>query len=271
LAEPSSAIESEFDMVELVFPPCVASASTVGSGHVAQDVGCQDAVSHLVSGDWILLAVADGLGSARHSAEGAACAVSAAISAGRDEIEDPANDIDGDLLAIHMLRSARAGLERLAGDDLRDYACTLIACAVKGSTVAVAHIGDGAVVGWDEKELFVISPPAHSEYVNEVEHLCQDEWHSSMRTAVHEPVSASCIFTDGLQRAALTRADDRWVPFDKFLLPLFRHVLEASHRDVLQRELEILLRGDLLNEHSEDDKTLAFAILREMSYTTDGG
>lgn len=239
--------------------PSAIAVSVAGPGHIVEGRGCEDASGCDVVGTYVLVAVSDGLGSVPRGGEGAELAVAAALRGGREFIAE-AVLFDLDELVWEMTIGARRALEAATADP-RELACTLIVCAGEGTAIATGHVGDGAVVGAHSDDLFVISPPGNSEYVNEVEHLGQKNWLSALRISIRDPVSAFAAFTDGLQRAALKRVEDRWTPFAGFLDPLFQHFTSHDDHEELRNEIERLLSGPRLSEHSEDDKSLAFGLL----------
>ncbi|MBW3589140.1 MAG: protein phosphatase 2C domain-containing protein [Actinobacteria bacterium] len=239
--------------------PSALAVSVAGPGHIVEGRECEDASGCDIVGSHVLVAVSDGLGSVPRGGEGAELAVAASLRAGREFIAETVL-FDLDELVWEMTIGARRALEAATADP-RELACTLIVCAGHGTAVATAHIGDGAVVGAHSEDLFVVSTPGHSEYVNEVEHLGQKNWLSALRISIRDPVSGFAAFTDGLQRAALKRIEDRWTPFAGFLDPLFQHFTSRDDHEQLRKEIERLLSGARLSEHSEDDKSLAFGLL----------
>src|SRR5438270_66790 len=146
--------------------PVVLAATRVGGSHEAVGVPCQDAYAWAEAGGGVLvIAVADGLGTAPRSDEGAAIAVEAAVN--------------GAL-------AARAALEAHAEEcavALSDLASTLVFVAVKEGTVCVAQVGDGAVVAEVAEGLALVSGPDHGEYVNEVVPLTAGSWLEGFRVS----------------------------------------------------------------------------------------
>jgi hypothetical protein len=225
--------------------PAVVGASATGASHVRDELPCQDAFAFTLTDDGIAIAVADGLGSASSSDRGAHAAVDAAVEGAPDPIE--------------MVARARAALERLAEEDqvpLRDLACTLLCAVVTGDTVVTAHIGDGAIVGVSER-LVLVSGPEDSEYLNEVTPLTANDWTEHVRTERLDDVRGLAVFTDGLERAAITAGGE---PHPGFFDPLFSFVA-ATDEAVATEEIERLLGSATLGEHSDDDKTLVIAWL----------
>jgi len=234
---------------------------------VQRALSCQDACAYAIHPVGLgIVAVADGLGSAANSQVGARAAVNAAISAGTD-VDTPVVDGGADLSAIarSAVVSARRAIEELARlerCEMRDLACTVIALATLENRVAVAHIGDGAVVGLSDADLILVSGPGDSEYTNEVVPVTADEWLVALR--VTQPLRADCfaVFTDGCQRAGLRNTNGELTPYDRFFLPVFSYAKEL--RSVREGEAEIvdLLLSDKVCNNSDDDKTLVIGVLK---------
>jgi len=136
-----------------------------------------------------------------------------------------------------------------------------VAVASRGQ-LAVAHIGDGAVVAETEEGLFIASGPGDSEYTNEVVPITNAAWQDSLRIfATDSGVSAIAVFTDGCQRAAFSRSEGAIVPFDRFFAPIFRYVRQTTDETEGTKEIAALLSSPKICEHSDDDKTLVVAVM----------
>lgn len=189
--------------------PFAFGASVIGPLHVQKGLPCQDACAfEVVSAKYSIIVVADGLGSAAHSERGAAVAVQAALDSLKKGLED--GEPTGELLLGLVggaVRAARQALEEasvLENCALRDLACTLIVLTATPDSLAVAHIGDGAVVAETDRGLELVSAPADSEYVNEVVPLTSLSWEKALRIApLVAGVKSVVVLTDGCQRAAL--------------------------------------------------------------------
>lgn len=223
--------------------PLVLAAATRGPSHAARGEPCQDAFAWTrLPGGGVALALADGAGSAAHAEVGARAAVDAAVAAGPD--------------AARAVAAARAAvLERAQemGVPPRALACTLLAVVWVGATVAVAHVGDGAVVGRRAGEWLLLSGPEPTEYVNETCFLT--DRHPPARVTEGVPALQGLIaFTDGCQRAALLRGGE---PFPGFLDPLARYAAADPDPRDGNAALYRLLNAPKLRSVSDDDKTLA--------------
>jgi len=245
----------------------VFGSSVIGPMHLQGAIPCQDACAYAATAeDAIIIAVADGLGSAAKSDAGASQAVASAF---RFCMSALGSDADEERKLEEVVRGAaayaREELERLALEEscnLRDLACTLIVAIATGRQFAVAHIGDGAVVGEIDGCLSLISSPGDSEYTNEVVPLTSKEWHNSLRIASGESsIRGIAVFTDGCQRAAFRKEEDALVPFERFFTPVFNYAREVSDAEVGADEIAELLASAKLCEHSDDDKTFVVGVI----------
>jgi hypothetical protein len=243
--------------------PSIVAASVIGEAHVRAGLPCQDAFRAFVSDSAVVLAVADGLGSAERSDLGA---MTATIASSARALEfshgDPVR------AAMEGVVAAREALEALSGAEdcaLADLACTLIVAVVHVSKarIGIAHIGDGCAIGLRDEEPYVLSPPAASEYVNEVKPLTADDWVDHVRpVAGLDGVDAIALFTDGVQHAALRRDEGILRAHAGFFRPLFSFARSGVASEEASVELADLLGGPKMGEHSDDDKTLVLVTLR---------
>ena len=237
----------------------IIGASATGAGHARRGVPCQDAF-HVVQRDGaFVVAVADGLGSAARSDVGATLAVHAATTRALRSIDgDPA------LAALEGVAAAREALALLAGlrrHPLTAFATTLLVAAVVDGRVGVAHIGDGAVVAMSGDEAYVLSPPAASEYLNEVDPLTAERWKENVRwVSSVAPIDGIALLTDGCQHAAIRRTNGTVLAHAGFFVPLFEYARSGVDPEEGSAALSKLLAGPKLSEHSDDDKTLVLAV-----------
>ena len=245
----------------------IVGASATGPLHMINAMPCQDAFSYEVFPSGIgVIAIADGLGSAILSDFGARNAVDTAVSTVRRIISNRLNhDMNLEDIAKEAVLSARQGLEEKAVENkckLKDMACTLIVVVIHRDSVAVVHVGDGAVIAKTDNGLRIISGPGEAEYVNEVSPLTGKDWEKSLRvTPAISGISVIMAFTDGLQRAALKKTPDGLIPFEGFCDPLFSYAKKVAAVKEAKDDIEGLLSSKKLCDNSEDDKTLVIAAL----------
>ena len=238
----------------------IFGASVRGPDHEREGLPCQDAWARGATEETTAVCLCDGAGTASHAEIGAGVVASAVVSALRGAT--PGQGLHEAVLgACHAGRRAllqEAEARALAPHDL---ACTLVVVVARGSQVAVAHIGDGAVVGRRSGEVFVLSPPDGGEYAGETWFISSPSWEERLRLALHDDVDAFCAFTDGCQAASLVKGPEV-TPFAPFCDPLFDFAGEVADADAAGDEVRDLLDAAPLRRSSGDDKTLAVARLR---------
>jgi hypothetical protein len=212
-------------------------ASVVGAGHEVRGAGCDDAhaVASTRDGALLLIAVADGAGSAARGGDGARVAVQTALEHG-----DPADAFE----------AAAAALEA-------DMATTLTVVHVGADTVTVAQVGDGAVVLRRGDVLEVVGPVEREEFLNETVFLTSTSWRDHLRVDVvpADGVDAVAVLTDGLQLLAFELPSGR--PHDPFFTPLYSY---AAADDSTVEELSAFLASERVCARTDDDKTLVLAV-----------
>jgi serine/threonine protein phosphatase PrpC len=268
----------------------VVGASVTGTGHQKIGRGCDDAhlccISHTGS---LLLAVADGAGSASRSAEGAGYVVQTALQTAETLLAqqpEPESVEQWHATLSFIWWAARTSLEVLAASQmsatestlaptteeegrpqllqkpatasLREFATTLLLTIVTPRWIAVTQIGDGAVVAqYAGGELQVLTVPDHGEYVNESSFITDANYLEKVQYVVlpQNELQGIALFTDGLEMLALDYATKK--AYQPFFLPLFKF---AASSHATQQELAAFLASDRVCERTDDDKTIVLAV-----------
>lgn len=240
----------------------VIGASVAGRWHNKQGIPCQDAYAYEIIPEGVIVAVADGLGSAPRAAEGASLAVQQGVDFLKMRLsrDFPGSTDEWKTLLSKAFLNVREALESEAkreGEELRHFATTLILAVVADQWLAVGHIGDGAVVMLDaDGNVKMASPPQESEYVNEVMPLTSEGALEQVRYNVYQrSPKAVAVLTDGLQHLSISTATGE--PYEGFFAPFFEAVsgnmLEA---EVAHKSLEEFLASERVARKVDDDKTL---------------
>ena len=241
----------------------VVGAAVQGTSHARLGLPCQDAQGYrqLTDGG-LLIAVADGAGSARLSQFGA----QSAVKAGLDALEtvlgltSPARETAWRKTMWYAFASARSAVSRLAkeeGHRLREYATTLTMAVVHDGWLVTGQVGDGAVVVEEAGgRMFSATHPQKGEYANETHFLTQRDAHRHLSVRTYQcPVDALAVMSDGLLRLALKLpAGDPHAPFFQ---PLFRFAAAADGSS--QAQLAGFLESERVCARSDDDKSLVLA------------
>ncbi len=246
----------------------IVSASVRGTSHEKYELPCQDAYCYKrLSDDILIVAVADGAGSAKLSEIGSRVAVETAVNTLAQTIIHPysdAEEIDWTERLIDTLSAAKMAVEAEAAVqevESRELATTLILVLAKSDLIAVAQVGDGAAVVEDQQgQIEAITLPEQGEYLNETKFLIGFDAVETAQINIWEGEPAHlAVFSDGLQMLALKMPEG--TPHQPFFSPLFRFVSTVTDEQVAQEQLESFLRSPRVTERTDDDLTLILASL----------
>lgn len=241
----------------------VTGASVIGSSHLLTSKPCQDSHGYQsLPGDVLLIAVADGLGTAEKSEIGSRLAVDTALASMSFSLS--ASELSPDALKqvlTDAFQTARTALEERAAAEnlsLRDLGSTLICVILGVGWAACGQIGDGAVVVMQKDDvLATLSSPQRGEYANETVPLTMAKALEMVRYSHHEvDVQALAVFSDGLQNLALE--NEGYQPFEPFFKPFFKLIRDADVEEA-RIKLEAFLGSERLCNRTDDDKTLVLA------------
>ncbi len=243
----------------------ISGASVQGSSHLERNVPCQDAHAfRLTAGGDLLLAVADGAGTAERSQEGARAAVEQVVAALAAALQNgaPGDEAGWQALVAQAFEAARQAVIDLAADagaPLRSFATTLACAVASGGWLAAGQIGDGAVVAQDEQgRLFLTVRPQRGEYANEAYFLTMPEALQSLAVySAARPVRGLALTTDGLLRLAFKLPE--YVPSPQFFAPLLDFTAAAGSPEQAQADLAAFLASPRVCARTDDDKTLLLA------------
>jgi hypothetical protein len=238
----------------------VVGASVPGTAHLARGLPCQDAHLSRLTSAALILAVADGAGSAPYAAEGAAAAVGQAVRTLAESVTpDPerAPDAWRELMAAGFAAAGRA-IEQLAaitGHNARAFATTLACCICTDTALVAGQVGDGLIVAQAAGRLWLAATPQRGEYANEAFFVTQTDALARLTVTVwRQPVDGIALSTDGLLRLALRLPAHE--PHPAFFEPLFAF----AHRSSEPIELARFLASPRVCARTDDDKTLLLAV-----------
>ncbi len=249
----------------LLTPEWILIGATVqGTHHLLEGTPCQDTQAFLSTSNCLVIAIADGVGSAVLAHQGAQLAVQSALANVAAALSDgiPENELDWRNLLQSAFFSAR---ERLVDEadrqnlNLFDFATTLILVAVSKRWLAAANIGDGAVVIVDDHGSFLsVCKPQNGEFVNETNALTQSDANDRTDYQILQgSAKYLALLSDGLQRIALHQIDGS--PHTPFFAPLFRQLDGVGDASQAAHSLANFLASEKVRKLSGDDKTLVLA------------
>lgn len=236
--------------------------SVTGTSHRGRNTPCQDAFRFRTFGstaEWLVIAAADGAGSASHSEIGATLACDEFVR--RVEALEPGKLFtrDGMTALFTQARNALFGEAERLNVRPRELACTVLLAVVGPTSAVLAQIGDGAIVVGLGDDYRVAFWPEPAEYANATDFLTDDSFQDLLRfEAVTDSIVEVAAFTDGLQRLALDFASRTAYP--GFFRPLFNELRTAAIPESLVSPFRSFLDSDRVNERTDDDKTLVLAV-----------
>jgi hypothetical protein len=124
------------------------------------------------------------------------------------------------------------------------------------------QVGDGAIIRNDGTGHFTwLWWPQNGEYQNTTAFLIDDPNFANLKTRViEERIDEVAVFSDGLQMLALNNETETvHQPFFKDLFKWLRLAKENEHIAILDKKLADYLAGDIINNRTDDDKTLLLA------------
>lgn len=244
----------------------VVAASARGSSHEKNGLPCQDkhCVETLSDGS-LLIAVADGAGSAARSEIGAMAATQAAVnwlSVNIETLTAGADDATWEQTLFRSVAEAREKVSTEAAErkiDVRELASTLIVVVARPGIVAVAQVGDGAAVVRDQDgQLTSLTTPQFGECINETTFLTSADALTTLQSNVWRgQVRDLAVFSDGLQLLCLKMPEG--IPHPKFFAPFFRLVAGGAEATDAQTQIEEFLSSARIRQFTDDDLTLVLA------------
>jgi len=246
----------------------VVHASEIGTSHICSGTPCQDScwskVDSLPNNQSLLsIFVSDGAGSAARGGDGAELAIEAAADFVSDIIKQGEFGLS-DSLATNLILAVRDRIysfAEAAGLNARDFACTFIGVFSLSNGTLVVQIGDGGVVIDVGMGLEVAVVPMAGEYANMTHFVTDEDAVTVFSTKIYSDRALRvAAFSDGIQRLALNLANN--TPHEPFFLPFFQGMAKATldQEDHLQALLLKFLGSQVVNDRTDDDKTLALAI-----------
>lgn len=270
----------------------IARASVIGTGHIRADMPCQDSNYVMQVGDSVIIAVSDGLGSAKYSdvasqfvcrtvvdhlshvvvAQHATHTVQPTLLqklfGGTDA---PAPIIQQAMIdATVATRDALVNLAQTNGHELREYGCTLMVAILAPNDWHVLHIGDGAVVGLESATVVkTLSTPDNGEYINVTVPLTSSEYRSHLRYAQgSDALYGMALLSDGVQPMCINYKTG--VAYPGFFTPLIQWLAAIPETELSHAHpnLSKLLDSDKLRQKSDDDMTLVLVLRHTKSDET---
>jgi hypothetical protein len=242
--------------------------SAIGTRHEQRGQPCQDYGNYRFESPYLIGAVSDGAGSAKHSDIGSQVAVESALDSiakilnrqfieepSKEEVEQAAPEIFAEMLEEILCTLHQEAI--IGGYELRDLGCTLLVFFATSHWVAAMQIGDGLMMlrAHADAPYQLLFKPDKGEFINETIFITTSSACDYM-TVCTETVETPflCAATDGLERVAVRLQD--WEPFAPFFRPFEDCLMKLSTAAEQHTYLQTFLESERLNAKTDDDKTL---------------
>lgn len=234
----------------------------VGMSHRTHGLPCQDAFRVRTFGaadDWLVVAVADGAGSATHAEVGAALACEEFVKRLPELVAAAAPTRETLIALFGAVRAELAAEAERRGVQLRELACTALVAVIGPEAAFFAQVGDGAIVIDTEDEHRTVFWPESGEYANMTHFLTEEHYAETTQVeTIPRRIGELAVLTDGLQRLALDFETRR--PHPDFFQPMFATLRDSTQPQALAEPFRQFLDSPRVNERTDDDKTLVLAI-----------
>ena len=277
----------------------IAAASVCGTSHQRHGVPCQDAhYWEVLPSGAIVIAVADGAGSAVHSDRGSSIAVKSSIAFLRDRADDllrwlhhnpekegepfeifeiiqPIEQTDRDppptppsplkpsahALFDHVLHALNTEAER-ENWSIADLATTLVVVIADDRAAIAIQVGDGAaIVNYVDdaaEQTIALTIPSNGEYANETTFITSQTARETLQIATWNG--------DLRHLAVMTDGLQRLalsfpqaMPHQPFFRPLFQFVAQQTDTALASSKLADFLASPRVTDRADDDLTLFLA------------
>jgi len=217
----------------------------------------------LVDDEALICFVSDGAGSAKYAARASETAVTQSVAILRELVSNVVEVDEQHLLALaeNIYDTLKAFADELQ-EPINEFSCTLLGFVILPQKACFLQIGDGAIVKSDGNGYFThIWWPHNGEYQNTTAFLIDDPNFPNLKIKiVEESIEEVAVFTDGLQMLALNNESEQvHQPFFNDLFKWLRKATDVEHITILNIKLNEYLAGDIINNRTDDDKTLLLA------------
>jgi hypothetical protein len=243
------------------------NASIIGTSHKNSGMQCQDEclsaeIEKSDGSSKAFIAIAsDGAGSARYGREGAITVCEYIYETVQKWFNDSAIvQMESQDKVKEWIIQVRDHLDKIAKKDsltIRDYACTLLCTVITPEGAIYFQIGDGAIVISEGGEYRPVFWPQSGEYINMTNFITDFDASEYMQIEISPTVPLEvALLSDGLQHLALHF--ETKTAYSPFFEPMFSHLRKEppGFSENLTNQLALFLQSKVINERTDDDKTL---------------
>lgn len=237
-----------------------------GISHKKEELPCQDFHQYKeLNNGWVIAAIADGVGSAKHSEFGSKLAVETTIeylAANLESETDINNVIEKLAIAYQQSYETIVKFSEQNQHDVRDYDTTLSVAVYDGTKVAYGHVGDGGIIGLgtNGQYEFIARPMKGPDGITVIPLRFGIE---SWNFGVYDEVTSIILVTDGLLDGLFAPKIFKLIEKELYVIEL-RKFLDKNFNGITIDNIEefekvvesIFGEGGVYYDITEDDKTI---------------
>ena len=245
--------------------------SMQGYSHCESNIKCQDKCAIRVMGlskQYVVAAIADGLGSCAFSDEGAAVAVSSALDEINKFFAKEENPTDDDIIFTlkQSMRIANENVRRYADqkeEELDDYYSTLTIVIYDGKDAFITHAGDDGVVVLANSGFYGLVTTRHKgDTVNSVIPL---QGETNWEFMIVRDIVGVVMATDGVLDAFVKREREE----NRILFPFVKMITkECDEKNILEK-YKLLFKTERIQKLFTDDITFIAMLNNETMKKTE--
>lgn len=241
----------------------VVGASVIGTSHRRNELPCQDHTEFLrceIGGEpALIIAIADGAGSAAQSEIGAKEAVGFLLQRAAS-FNGCIENIDRVVVNswYSEMRKHLAIVAERSAVTTDDLACTGLLAVMGERNAVFAQVGDGAWIADRNGVLEALTWPFKGEFANETVFITSPQTDNHIQfVEIKEPLTTVAGFSDGLELLALDF--QRRNVHTPFFTKMFSGLQRCDDETNLMSPLIEFLSSERVNGIVDDDKTLVLA------------
>lgn len=242
-------------------------SSVKGTSHIASNTLKQDSCEICEFNNYLVSAVADGAGSAKHSDLSSKFICKLFVRKSKqwlinNKLEDLTRAIISEWF-IYFQKVINRAVLIYKLESSREFATTLLFAILGENSNIFVQIGDGIIAIGNENNMDCVFLPQNGEFINTT-HFATETGAVNifMYKATSEPVKYIAMHTDGIEQIALDFKAQK--PFTPFFIPFFtvlEKVESSGYSENLSKQLDIFLQSERVNKKTDDDKTLLVATI----------
>ena len=213
-------------------------------------------------GEALVIACADGAGSASHSDVGSMIACDGLTQQVSQLLESEAEltSVTRETVTawLQQIRLEIADQAAMLNVSTRQLATTLLGGVITSDAALFLQIGDGAIVARRQDQFECVFWPQSGEYANTTNFITDTGFADAFEYCIiEEPVDECVLFSDGLERLVLNFSDRQ--VHRPFIEPMLNALRSADPNHDFFTPLREFLNSEKINARTDDDKTLILA------------